>query len=543
MRDLVTAVAREHDETEAVEKDRRMVERLAEIHDDYAVHLDRAMMESQYVTAFREYGVDVDGLGPAQAGARLAARPVAAELAGALDHWAHNRRQMNPPDLRGARHLIDVAKATDPDPWRHRLRDALERMATDREEALSDLEQLAGGADTESLPAASATRLAKALLLLGDKMTAVALLRRAQRAHPGDFWINWDLGNELKWATQPDDAIRFLSVAVAIRPRSGLALRTLGKTLQETGHLEDAAATFRQAMRAQEDHVENRVCLGSVLMDLGEEDKANAEFHEAKRQKPEDGWIRNEIANVFRSRGDWDAAIAELREATRCLPKNAIVHDMLGLALREVGRVDEAVASFREAVRLDPRLTPAYVNLGLALLARGEFEAGLEAFRQGHSGSDGPYHGFSAALLHEAERMIALEQRLPAILQNNARLADAAERAEFARLCRAKELYTTSVRFWGEAFAARPALANDLKADNRYAAASAAVLAGCGKGKEQPPTGTNRRERLRRQALDWLNAELAASASTREGQHPAGTRRGPEAPRALAGRPGLGRDP
>src|SRR5262249_21937991 len=45
---------------------------------------------------------------------------------------------------------------------------------------------------------------------------------------------------------------------------------------------------------------------------------------------------------------------------------------------------------------------------------------------------------------------------------------------------------------------------------DRYAAARAAALAVAGQGKNQPPQGDASNAKLRRQALDWLKAELVA---------------------------------
>ena len=62
--------------------------------------------------------------------------------------------------------------------------------------------------------------------------------RRAQRAHPEDFWINHDLARSLMGAGQPDEAVRFYSAAVAIRPRSHLALSRLRAALRAAGRPE-----------------------------------------------------------------------------------------------------------------------------------------------------------------------------------------------------------------------------------------------------------------------------------------------------------------
>jgi hypothetical protein len=52
-------------------------------------------------------------------------------------------------------------------------------------------------------------------------------------------------------------------------------------------------------------------------------------------------------------------------------------------------------------------------------------------------------------------------------------------------------------------------LAEDLKAGNRYDAACAAARAGCGQGAEATPLSDTEKARWRRQALDWLRADLA----------------------------------
>jgi hypothetical protein len=51
-----------------------------------------------------------------------------------------------------------------------------------------------------------------------------------------------------------------------------------------------------------------------------------------------------------------------------------------------------------------------------------------------------------------------------------------------------------------------------LRAEHRYSAACAAALAGCGQGKDAPPPDAEAKVRFRRQALDWLRADLAAYA-------------------------------
>jgi eukaryotic-like serine/threonine-protein kinase len=505
-------IVRERDLAESADKDRRMVERLAEIHDDLGVHLDHTKAEAEYASAFRDYGVDVEALSPLAAGARLAASSAAAELAGALDQWLFIRRRQDPPDIPGERHLLAVAKAADPDPWRNRLRDSLDpRLMREGGRIRETLERLAASADPDSLPEASVTRLAFALAWLGDTKTAISLLQRAQRSHPSDFWLNMDLASLLARTDQPEEAIRFYSVAVSVRPRSSLALNNLGMVLHGKGRLEDAAGTFRQACRIRPDDAMPHVCLGSVMLDLGRSAEADAEFHEAESLHPDDFRIREQIARTWMSRGDWTLATAELREAVRLAPWNSFAQEKLGLTLLDGGRIDEAIDALREASRLDPYSPPVRDSLGRALLAKGEFAEALEQLRRPHRGGAAGKGrpSPSNAAVRSAERMLSLEARLPGVLRGEDKPADAAEFAEFARLCQIKQLHATAARLWSEAFTARPALAEDFPAELRYRAACSAALAGCGQGKDDPPPDAAVRVQLRKQALDWLEAELA----------------------------------
>jgi serine/threonine-protein kinase len=111
--------------------------------------------------------------------------------------------------------------------------------------------------------------------------------------------------------------------------------------------------------------------------------------------------------------------------------------------------------------------------------------------------------------VRQCERLADQDRRLPALLQGTARAADASELAEFAAFCAAyKQLYRTAARWYAEAFAACPELAEDLEAEHRFAAARAAALAGDGQGKDAGLADAQERARWRKQALDWLRADL-----------------------------------
>ncbi len=113
-------------------------------------------------------------------------------------------------------------------------------------------------------------------------------------------------------------------------------------------------------------------------------------------------------------------------------------------------------------------------------------------------------------MIRSVERQIALAARLAGVLRGEDKPSGAGETLAFARLCSGRNLYVAAARFFADAFAADPKLALDRDAQDRYAAACCAALAGCGKCKDNPPPDEAARTRLRRQAFDWLSAELEA---------------------------------
>lgn len=107
---------------------------------------------------------------------------------------------------------------------------------------------------------------------LGARQGAVELVRRAPEAFPGDFWISYDLGVALLDSRPPqsEEAVRYLSVAAALRPKSVGVRLNLGAALAESGRLVEASSAYRQAIQLRPDSVRAYHKLGLVLWRRGE---------------------------------------------------------------------------------------------------------------------------------------------------------------------------------------------------------------------------------------------------------------------------------
>jgi len=364
-----------------LERDRKLLGELENIRGKRGEHWDPKRTDAEYATAFRDFGIDMERLDPKEAGRRLAQRSAAAELALYLDDWVHVRRKAR--DLKEEaswRRLLLAAQAADPDPWRISLRDQIGRGDP---QTLSNL--AADQKTSKAQPARSLFLLAGALKIQGDRDRAEEVLLWAWRLDPGDFWINFELGTvkgERIGYARPEEAARFLTAAVAIRPRSSSAHNNLGGVLEENGQVGEAIAEYRTALRLKPDYPEAHSNLGNALKKRGALDEAIAEYREALRLKPDFAAAHYNVGAVLQDLGRTDEAMAEYRTAIRLEPVNHQAHNNLGVVLAKNGQVGEAIAEYRTPLRLKPDLNAAHINLGLAQAEQGKLNEAIAEYRE-----------------------------------------------------------------------------------------------------------------------------------------------------------------
>jgi len=145
--------------------------------------------------------------------------------------------------------------------------------------------------------------------------------------------------------------------------------------------------------------------------------------------------------------------------------------------------------------------------LEFVLLTPENITEGLDTLRNMKSlktiGTSYDQHG-PAAEFWETQR----KKRFPALLRGDDKPADNAERLSFARIAYDQKKFAFATRLWAEALASDPKLGDDRQIQPRYNAARAAALAAASQGKDEPPLDDAAKAKLRRQALDWLRAEL-----------------------------------
>jgi eukaryotic-like serine/threonine-protein kinase len=353
----------------------------------------------------------------------------------------------------------------------------------------------------------------------GEVDTAIAAFREASRLKPDFALAHYNLGTALDSKGEVDAAIAAFREAIRIKPDYAEAHHNLGIALRSRGEFDAAIAAYREAIRLKPDFAEAHYNLGNALDSRGEFDAAIAASREAIRLKPDFAQAYYNLGNAHNSKGEFDAAIAAYREATRLRPDYAKAHHNLGTALGSKGEFDAANAAFREAIRLKPDDALAHCNLGFCLRDRGEFVEALKIMERGHElgSKQVGWRNPSAEWVQSFRRLVDLDAKLVVLLKGETPPIEPGERVELADLCSKKGLHAASARFYGQAFADQPRLAEDLETGHRYNAACAAALGGSGMGKDEPPLDEAGRTKLREQALGWLRADLAAWAKILDG--------------------------
>ncbi len=236
----------------------------------------------------------------------------------------------------------------------------------------------------------------------------------------------------------------------------------------------------------------------------------------------------NARLGILSHSGQWDL-IAEYRaRIVKDKPNDASAQFNLGYALTRQGKLDEASAAYREHLRLAPDSDAGYNNRGLILGQQGKLDEAIASLRKAVELK--PTDDKAQRNLAGAFRTREIQNKLPSFLKGEYRPRDNAERQGLAHLCRSKKLYHAAARLFADAFAADPKLADDLKVADRYNAACFASLAAAGQGEDAAGLDDAERARLRRQALDWLRADLTLWTRLLESGQPADR---PEAQRML----------
>jgi tetratricopeptide (TPR) repeat protein/serine/threonine protein kinase len=359
---------------------------------------DYAPAIAMYQAAFQKYGIDRESTTTAEAVRQIRSRPPQIQLIilETMDRWWAKewKPKRSLEEQRKQDWLMAVIRGSDDDSWRGRM-----RQATDRRD-FKILEDLANSDAVMKQGPSTLRTLADWLEAGGKGDLALAILRRAQHAHPGDFLTNNHLGLLLLNADppQPEDAVRFFAIAVALNPDNAGARLNLGVALRKLGKLEEATAEYRKAIELRPDYAMPYSNLGNALASQKKFDEALVAFREAIRRKPDSGFAHAGMGGVLLEQKKFDEAIAAYREALKHTPDFADAHYWIGIALArqcniregsvhvgkeiDARKLDEMIVAFRKATKQKPDYAAAWGMLAYTLLLKSPSDEALAAYRE-----------------------------------------------------------------------------------------------------------------------------------------------------------------
>jgi serine/threonine-protein kinase len=334
------------------------------------------------------------------------------------------------------------------------------------------------------------------------------------------------LKGEGKW----EDATRQFREAIRLDPGLAPAHCNLAEIRAYSGGPLEAIEHYRQALQIDPEFAPAEYLLGVVLVARGRMDEPQERRREGVRLKLQDADAYNDIFGFAAQEG-----IEHYHQALYMDPMFHVPHNNLGITPRDAALLNEAIEHFERALRIahrtDQRLENwVHAELGQAFLAQGRFGEAEAATRRclDRLPGDEPLRANLESQLRRCQRLIALQARLPAVLEGKDNPRNSDETLEFAELCGMQGRFTAAARLYADALTASPPSPEDPRTTRRYTAACAAALAGCGRGEDGATLGEADRARWRGQARDWLRADLSVWARTLES--------GPEADRLLVRR-------
>jgi serine/threonine-protein kinase len=338
--------------------------------------------DRDYEKAFRDAGLGEVHDDPASVAARVRGSAVHEALVAALDDWA-----ASVIDAARRRWLLEVARRADPDPegWRDRARDP---QGWDDAAALADLAQTA----PVSGPAV------QLLLAVGDRWHAnggyhIVYLRRIQREHPADFWVNFTLANALKYQG-PGEAISYFRVALAIRPEAAIAFYNLGDVLKFQGWLDEALDYYRKALAIDPTDAKAQTGFGNLLKEMGRVDEAIDYFRQAVRGNSTNVWAHTNLGKALKHAGRLDEAVDAYQHALVLDPNNPAAHDGLRSVQMQLGRGEEVCLAWRKALEAGwpgPEAWLGYAELCLFLGQEAEYRRTCQTLLSRFGASTDPF--------------------------------------------------------------------------------------------------------------------------------------------------------
>jgi predicted O-linked N-acetylglucosamine transferase (SPINDLY family) len=152
--------------------------------------------------------------------------------------------------------------------------------------------------------------------------------------------------------------------------------------LHQTGHLDEAAVLYRQALIADPNCCDALNLLGVLARQQNRHADAIDFIRRAIAIQPGIPDYHFNLGEAHRALGQNNEAIAAYQEALRGNPNDAEIRHALGQALESARRFGEAADAYRASLSMEPTKADRIGHLGNALSLQGQHEEAIATYRQ-----------------------------------------------------------------------------------------------------------------------------------------------------------------
>lgn len=220
-------------------------------------------------------------------------------------------------------------------------------------------------------------------ILLGQKgcnHEALGLLDAALAIDPRSALALLNKGNVLVAMGKPDHALQTYNAALALYPKQADVLAARGIALARLSRFGEALASLDDSLAVNPAFPEALFHRGNVLQSLNRYLEAAESYSRAIAIRPDQAYLYNHRANALRRAGKLAEALADTEYALKLDPKNPESFNDRGNALLELNRIEDAIQSYSRALAIKPDFIEALNNRGIAFRDLRQFENALRDF-------------------------------------------------------------------------------------------------------------------------------------------------------------------
>ncbi|HPL62595.1 MAG TPA: tetratricopeptide repeat protein [Syntrophales bacterium] len=188
---------------------------------------------------------------------------------------------------------------------------------------------------------------------------AIKELLAAEKENPGDPAIKYYLGMSYHLKNLPDEAVKYLTRAVELKPDYSEAYNYLGLVYDGIGRYDDAIRSFQNAVSnilyETPSYALNNMAWS--YFKKGDYESALARFKEAMGQENNlfsRAMLEKNIGMVYFTKGDMSQASAHLSRSLNMAPEFTEAHYWLGKVYAATKKRGAAVREFQEVVKAAP---------------------------------------------------------------------------------------------------------------------------------------------------------------------------------------------